>query len=127
LDSNVVEDNETGLFIRRRDKTEVKVKIPTDSLVFQIGEASQIISCGTLQATPHAVLNSGKLGNISRQTMAVFMEPGPDFKLTPFGKDPEQIYIEHDDVPSIRGRWVPGCTFADFHNNTLKQYNPYQD
>jgi isopenicillin N synthase-like dioxygenase len=124
IDSAKAQDETTGLFIRKRDKSEVKVMIPPSSLAFQIGETSQIISCGTLQATPHAVRSSGNLGNVSRNTLAVFMEPGPDFELDTYGEDLEQIYIEHDDVPSVRGRWTPGIKFSEFHNNTIKQFNP---
>jgi isopenicillin N synthase-like dioxygenase len=73
VDSAQAEDPDSGLFIRKRDKSEVKVRIPPASLAFQLSETSQIISGGALQSTPHAVKNSGKLGSISRNTMGVFM------------------------------------------------------
>jgi 2OG-Fe(II) oxygenase superfamily len=54
--SEVGDDNTGGLYIESRNGEFVHVKIPTDCCAFQIGETSQIMSGGKLQATPHAVL-----------------------------------------------------------------------
>lgn len=43
-----IEDDESGLFAMTRNHEEVQIKIPKDSLAFQIGECSQIVSGGLL-------------------------------------------------------------------------------
>lgn len=43
-----MEDDESGLFAMTRAHKEVKIKIPRDSLLFQIGECAQIVSGGML-------------------------------------------------------------------------------
>jgi hypothetical protein len=61
------------------------------------------------------------LENISRNTFAVFMEPRPSFVLN--SADPEKVFYDHPDVPSLRARWSPGMTFGQFHQNTLSTFN----
>lgn len=55
----------------------VRVALPEDHLGYQVGEAMQIHSGGTLLATPHAVAapRPALSGGISRNTLAVFMQP----------------------------------------------------
>jgi hypothetical protein len=67
-------DAESGLYIRSRTGETVKAVIPADCLAFQLGETTQIHSCGVLHATPHCV-RAGRTPNVSRETFAVFMEP----------------------------------------------------
>jgi hypothetical protein len=77
---------DAGLFVEGRNGEQVKVKIPTDCLGFQIGEASQILSGGVVHATPHMVKGHvRKEGEpkISRETFAVFIEPSWDGLLEP--------------------------------------------
>lgn len=44
-----------GLVVRTRKGRNVEVQVPPGAVLFQLGEAAQIISGGTLMATPHAV------------------------------------------------------------------------
>ena len=53
----------------------MKVNIPADAVAYQIGETSQILSGGKLQATPHVVVTNPNTSGVSRNTMAVFMGP----------------------------------------------------
>ena len=70
---------ETGLYIRARDSSIVKVSIPPDCLAFQTGEALQLITGGRFKAVPHFVRGVGAAEGgmrIARNTLAVFMQPG---------------------------------------------------
>jgi isopenicillin N synthase-like dioxygenase len=110
-----------GLFIRSRKGEPLKVCAAADALCFQIGETAQILSGGTLQATPHAVLSKSGVETLSRNTFAVFMEPRGYFPLR--SHDPESVFVEHEGVPSLRARWQQGLTFRDFHLRTLAHFN----
>lgn len=122
VSSSEVADEKTGLFVKDRKGASLKAKVTPDLLLFQIGETSQIISNGWLQATPHAVMTTGLHPNISRNTLAVFMGPNPAMKLE-VPDDHERIFVEHKDVPSLRKRFRKGMTFGDFHNSTVNYYN----
>ncbi|NVJ10169.1 isopenicillin N synthase family oxygenase [Myxococcus sp. AM001] len=115
-----VPDPEAGLYVRTRSGEERKVVIPKDSLAFQIGESSQIVTGGLLRSTPHAVqaLAHPASRNISRATFAVFMQPDNDMHLRPpEGVDPSEQKV---------GAFQPGMTFGDFAKATFaKFYNPY--
>lgn len=89
-----------GLFIRTRSGKELQAKIPSDCIAFQTGEALQLLTQNRLQATPHYVAAGSEgailppvisvieekksedpawkdvqAGVISRETMAVFLQP----------------------------------------------------
>lgn len=110
-----------GLFVRNRKGETIKIKADADMLCFQIGETAQILSGGLLQATPHAVMTEGKLGNISRNTFAIFMEPRGHFLMKT--DNDAGVFIEHDGVPSLKKRWKQGMTFGEFHRKTLEFFN----
>ncbi|ORY80850.1 hypothetical protein BCR37DRAFT_387893 [Protomyces lactucae-debilis] len=67
-------DPEAGLYIRNRAGEVIKVNIPRDALAFQTGQALELTTNRSLKAVPHFVVGSGVPG-ISRQTLAVFMQP----------------------------------------------------
>jgi hypothetical protein len=46
VDPNTIEDDVSGLFAMNRHSEEVRIRIPKDSLAFQIGESAQIHSGG---------------------------------------------------------------------------------
>ena len=48
-----------GLVVRTRKGRRVSVQVPRGAILFQLGEAAQIISGGLLMATPHAVRKGG--------------------------------------------------------------------
>jgi len=60
-----------------RSGAEHKVAAPRDSVLFQIGEAAQILTAGALMATPHAV-QAGEMAACSREAFALFVEPAWD-------------------------------------------------
>jgi len=122
ISPNELPDQNTGLFIRNRQGKILKANLTSNLLLFQIGETSQILSNGHLQATPHSVLTGGNFENISRNTFAVFMEPKPDFHLK-VSNDYSKIFIEHEGIPSLKSRFSKGITFGDFHNATIAHFN----
>jgi isopenicillin N synthase-like dioxygenase len=67
-------DPASGLYIRNRAGETVKVNIPRDALAFQTGQALEITTNRALKAVPHFVVGS-KVPGVSRQTLAVFMQP----------------------------------------------------
>ena len=66
-----------GLFAKNRFSETAKISIPADMLAFQLGESTQIMTGGMLEATPHCVVRSDELAGkgVSRNTFALFMEP----------------------------------------------------
>lgn len=66
-----------GLTVMSRSGAEHKVAAPRDSVLFQIGEAAQILTAGALMATPHAV-QAGEMAACSREAFALFVEPAWD-------------------------------------------------
>lgn len=104
-----------------------QIVIPSDCLAFQLGESSQILSGGILEATPHCVKN-GTLDSVSRNTMAVFMGPGHSEVMTvPADRLEEQAMSRGaHKIPPLQARWKNGLSFYDFHLNTIKAYNDVQ-
>ncbi|KAH8077177.1 hypothetical protein JL720_10140 [Aureococcus anophagefferens] len=72
-----------GLLAFSRSGAKVRVGAPPEgSILFQIGEAAQILSGGTLVATPHAVA-AGDMARVSRESFALFVEPDWDEAMQP--------------------------------------------
>ena len=76
-----VESDDSGLFIKTRDGKIASVSIPKDCLAFQTGEALQIFTNDMIKATPHCVSSSKELSHLSRNTLAIFMQPESEFQL----------------------------------------------
>lgn len=101
-----------GLFIRTRAGRELQAKIPVDCMAFQTGEALQLLTREQLRATPHyvaagtegvilpsvistiqnkksedAAWEDVQAGVISRETMAVFLQPDVEEVIGPDGED----------------------------------------
>ena len=55
------------------------VQVPSGAILFQLGEAAQIISGGALMATPHAVRKG--MPGLSRESFALFVEPHWDERI----------------------------------------------
>jgi isopenicillin N synthase-like dioxygenase len=128
VDPNDIEDTESGLFAMNRKYEQIKIKIPQNSLAFQIGESAQIHSGGLLKATPHCVISKPNTKGISRNTMAMFLEPNfSDVMNIPEGMDPENVHKADPtkSVPLIENRWKNGQTFEDFESETFKKYYEY--
>ncbi|KAJ3322290.1 hypothetical protein HDV06_003183 [Boothiomyces sp. JEL0866] len=71
---------DAGLYIKDKDGKFTQVKIPKEYLAFQIGEAAQAASKEALLATPHLVRGAA-YPNMSRNTLALFMQPNVDQEL----------------------------------------------
>jgi len=93
----------SGLYIRTRGGDLTKVSIPADCLAFQTGEALELATSGRLRATPHCVRvggggDVGHASRISRETLALFMQPNVDQQLSStenFGQFSKRIFDEH--------------------------------
>lgn len=91
----------SGLYIRSRSGDLTKVSIPVDCLAFQTGETLELMTKGSLRATPHCV----RLGlseasrNISRETFALFMQPDTQQVVSAtgetFGEFSKRIFNKH--------------------------------
>jgi len=122
-------DPTSGLYIKSRSGAVVKAPIPSDYLGFQIGETACIHSGGHLQATPHAVRGAvgPKSRGVSRETMAVFMEPMWDYPMSiPQGATEEtvtrgSVHLPRG-VPALATRWKPSQNFGEFTTQTLSSY-----
>ena len=120
-----------GLLIQSRNGECIPVTIPSDCCAFQIGETSQILSGGILQATPHAVLPPSRHQNqhISRESFALFLEPEFDDIITiPNGYTVDNFHASttYSDstlgICPLKSRWKPGQTFGEFHLATTKAF-----
>jgi len=122
---------DAGLYIKGRDGSLVHVVVPGDHLAFQIGESASIHSGGILQATPHCVRGcpSPKDKPVSRETLALFMEPEWDEPMNlPEGTTKEDAcrgssekYLPKG-VPFLASRWDPSMDFGKFSEVTLNSY-----
>jgi isopenicillin N synthase-like dioxygenase len=123
VDPASLEDEESGLFAMNRNHEQVRIRIPKDSLAFQIGESAQIHSGGLLKATPHCVISKPNTKGISRNTLAVFLEPNfEDIMNAPKGVDPSNVHKPDPtkQVPLIEERWVNGQSFEEFETKTYQ-------
>lgn len=104
-----------GLFAKNRFADTAKITIPQDMLAFQLGESTQILSGGYLEATPHCVVRSDELAGtgVGRNTFALFMEPNPlEIMKVPDGVNPENVSEKAAyKVPPIKARWDNGIFF----------------
>ncbi|CAM9797402.1 unnamed protein product [Ectocarpus fasciculatus] len=128
------EDPQCGLYVRSRRKGElVKATLPpgeaaSSCLLFQIGETTQVLSGGALQATPHAVRSTSQEG-VSREAFAVFMQPewGESMDV-PRGTELESVRSLHSQsllpraAAPITDRLRPGMDFGEFTEATFAAY-----
>jgi isopenicillin N synthase-like dioxygenase len=115
-----------GLFTMTRGGDKVRIAIPEDCMAFQTGETLQIVSGGVVQATPHCVVSFedvvGK--GISRETLAIFHQPGADLRLRiPKECDAAKTLENRPLIPPIGSRFRPEMTFAEFTIKTISSYS----
>ncbi|KAG9451922.1 hypothetical protein H6P81_004826 [Aristolochia fimbriata] len=117
------------------------------SFIVQVGESADILSKGKLRATLHSVCKPLERVNLSRKTFVVFLQPawGKVFS-TDFPNAPELLTLTgrsdnneesdptlyqtrnnlieqiHRVVPPLSSRLKDGMTFAEFSQQTTKQY-----
>jgi isopenicillin N synthase-like dioxygenase len=130
ISKDKIEDPKSGLFAMNRKQEVVQIKIPRDSLAFQIGESGQIHSGGYLKATPHSVQSNPINGGISRNTFALFMNPNfEEVMNTPDGNSSKRVLKDDISVkiPTLEGRWKEGDSFEKFETKTFKQYYDFNN
>ena len=115
-----------GLYIKGDDNKNIKITIPEDSVVIQLGEMFQYLSGGFLYATPHCV-KSGINSNISREQLALFMDCSPELllKLPSYSKSIKEVVTCKnlpEGVPTLESRIIGTKMYKDFVTNTLKAY-----
>ena len=129
---NIVDcpDEKAGLYIKSRNGELVHANFPANALAFQVGETSQILTGGLLQATPHAVRGCKGGGNISRETFAIFMEPEYHSKMDlPDGRNlaDTQCIAAEQHLPTtcrtLRSRWKMGQNFGQFSDATFAAFH----
>lgn len=131
--NNLVNDNlkleKTGLWAQTRSGDKVKVSYGQNDIAFQIGETYQILSGGTLIATPHAVIVDNDIpSDVHRSTYALFMQPKKTLKLEiPNGSTMKNIETsEIYTVPKLQKRFIKnGMTFEEFDKETIKEFLNY--
>ncbi|EXB64215.1 hypothetical protein L484_002348 [Morus notabilis] len=114
-----------------------KAKSSPVSFIFQVGESAEVISKGNLRATLHSVGGPpAKLGNLSRETFVVFLQPPwdkvlrasdclrpvPSSEEEAIGEKNQRIEDIEKIVPPLSSRLKDGMTFAEFSRETTKQY-----
>jgi isopenicillin N synthase-like dioxygenase len=104
-------DYQTSLHLRTRRGEEVKVLGEDEFMFVVMGDALQIISGGRLKATPHAVINDGNMGKVSRSTFVMFCPPKNDLVLE--CPDEGTAFNDNTGLPSLRNRWKKGMTFEE--------------
>jgi len=127
-------DPVAGLYVKTRTNQTFHIQLneleSSQHLAFQIGETSQILSGGTLLATPHAVKGAvdNRYSKVSRASFAVFMQPNHLHHMrAPEGISITEIQFDKflpPTVPPLAGRWwnETGDTFGLFTARTLSGY-----
>ena len=112
---------EAGLYVEDRNKQVVKVNIPSDCMAIQMGECTQIVTGGSVVATPHCVKGAPNLVRIS---LACFIDVPPATLVSaPPGSSAATILAkESTRVPPLAKRWENGMTFGDFLTKTFQMY-----
>jgi hypothetical protein len=94
-------------------RTILQVPIPYDCCAVQIGECAQIVTGGTLVATPHCVrgCNPIQYPNVARISLPCFVDTYPAFPLSiPFGITRQDVLAadaySHNKVPPLALRWT---------------------
>lgn len=97
-----IEDPEGGLFIRGK-----RVVVPQDILLFQVGEALQLLTNGKITSTLHEVKKV--VGGFERYTFALFT-------------DPQASLVMHSTDESFNDRFHSGMTYGEWSNASYKKY-----
>lgn len=123
-------DEHSSLLVMDRDGRTTSLVVPSDYLIVQVGEAAQLLSVGKLVARAHCVMRPSAAEDVSRETMAVFLQPAWDRRLCLPPGIPSERALEaggiathlETHIPLLASRWKEGCTFAEFSKETTRQY-----
>jgi len=126
-------DENAGLYIMSRNGVPTHIKMPGDSIGFQVGETSQVHTGGIIRATPHCVRQccDGVGEPVTRETFACFFEPEFDGDMRVHANSRTMYDIQSVEaiealpkgVSSIKQRLVDGMNFGEFSEATIKQFN----
>ena len=97
-----INDPKGGLFIRGK-----RIVVPEDILLFQVGEALQLLTNGKITATLHEVKKVS--GGLERYTFALFTNP-------------EDSLIMSSTDNSYSDRFKSGMSYGDWSQASLKKY-----
>lgn len=108
-------DSTAGLYIKTRNGQIVKAVFGENEIAYQIGETTEILSRGSLCATPHCVraAEGEKAFGAERLTFALFMQPDWDESL----KFPEEVHL-HQELILPNGT----LTFGEYSEKLLDKY-----
>lgn len=116
-----------GLHIKHpADGSTVKVTLPSNCMLVQLGESFQYLSGGHLRATPHCV-KSSSTPDITRETLALFMDWMPEEAMElpeyslPYQEVVHTPYLPSG-VPDLEGRIRGAQHYRDFATNTFRAY-----
>jgi isopenicillin N synthase-like dioxygenase len=121
-------DPDAGLYVVDRQDNVVHVSIPEDCMAVQMGECVQILTGGTVVATPHCVRGAKSSGNlpVARISLPCFIDTPPNVPLCmPRGCTREQVLsagVGSSRVPPLSARWAQGMPFGDFLQKTFSLY-----
>lgn len=120
-------DEHAGLYVADRQDKPRHVAIPADCMAIQLGECTQVLSGGSLVATPHWVKAVEGAPNVARISLAAFVDTPPGFALvTPQGCSREKVChpeLQSRRVPPLEQRWTEnGMSFGDFLTKTFQMY-----
>jgi len=107
-------DPQSGLYISDRSGCVVKAVFAEGDIAYQMGEATEILTGGILQATLHCVqaaCGENAIG-VERNTFAVFMQPHWDEPFASWGSEDEPATKEANKISN----------FGDFTEERLTKY-----
>ena len=119
-------DPNAGLYVVDRQDRVVHVSIPDDCMAVQMGECVQILTGGTVVATPHCV-RGAQNSSAARISLPCFIDTPPTFPLyMPKGCTAEEVLsagVGSCRVPPLSARWTQdGMVFGDFLQKTFSLY-----
>jgi isopenicillin N synthase-like dioxygenase len=98
----VAKPNDCGLYVRG-----VPVSFPKDVLIFQVGEAAQLLTNGMITATDHHVKKA--MGDYERFTFALFFSPDREVRI-------------NSTVTEYNDRYRPGMTYGEWSDASFNKY-----
>lgn len=121
-------DPAAGLYVVDRQDCVLRVTIPFDCLAVQMGECTQIVTGGTVTATPHCVrgVDPSISDTVARVSLPCFVDSRPDFALSMPASCSRQSVLDKSctlRVPPLAKRWKQdGMSFGEFLKETFEFY-----
>mmetsp|Transcript_3940 Transcript_3940/g.7580 ORF Transcript_3940/g.7580 Transcript_3940/m.7580 type:complete len:390 (+) Transcript_3940:49-1218(+) len=119
-------DPAAGLYVSDRNQQARQILLPADCLAVQIGECTQIVTAGTVRATPHCV-RGAVAKDVARISLPCFVDTPPYQPLSlPPNATREQVLASAANstkVPPLGPRWTgDDMTFGEFLQKTFQLY-----